>query len=194
MFPISVRVEDVLELTDPRAMRALAHPVRLAILETLHTEATANATECARQVGESPQACSYHLRSLAKWGIVRVVESSDGRETRWALASRGIRFSSGAEGSPGFEAAAAALKTIVLARDDRILAEFLAREQELPVEWRDAAGFSSGIVYVTPAELEEVQARVVEILNEFDRHDEADRPEGARRVDVAFRAIPRVGD
>lgn len=187
-------VDDVLELTDPRAMRALAHPVRLAILETLHTEATANATECSRQVGESPQACSYHLRSLAKWGIVRIVESPDGRETRWELASRGIRFASGAEGSHGVEAAAAALKTIVLDRDDRILADFFAREHELPADWRDAAGFSSGIVYVTPAELAEVQNRVIEILNEFDRRNEADRPEGARRVDVAFRAIPRVGD
>lgn len=189
-----MQADDVLELTDPRAMRALAHPVRLAILETLHAQATANATECSREVGESPQACSYHLRSLAKWGIVRTVESSDGRETRWELASRGIRFSSGREGSPGFEAAAAALKAIVLDRDDRILAEFLAREQELPAEWRDAAGFSSGIVYVTPAELEQLQGRVVELLNEFDRRDEADRPEGARRVDVAFRAIPKVGD
>lgn len=189
-----MRTDDVLELTDPRAMRALAHPVRLAILETLHTQATANATECSRAVGESPQACSYHLRSLAKWGIVRTVESSDGRETRWELASRGIRFASGTEASPGFEAAAAALKAIVLERDDRILAQFLAREHELPGEWRDAAGFSSGIVYVTPTELEQLQGRVIEVLNEFDRRDEADRPEGARRVDVAFRAIPKVGD
>ena len=174
-------------------MRALAHPVRLAILETLHTEATANATECSRQVGESPQACSYHLRSLAKWGIVRIVESSDGRETRWELASRGIRFASGTESTPGFEAAAAALKTIVLERDDRILAEFLAREHELSAEWREAASFGSGIVYVTPSELEQLHGRMIELLNEFDRRDERDRPEGARRVDLAFRAIPRVG-
>jgi DNA-binding transcriptional ArsR family regulator len=175
-------------------MRALAHPVRLAILEVLHLRATANATECSQEVGESPQACSYHLRSLAKWGIVRTVESSDGRETRWELASRGIRFASGAQGSAASEAASAALKRVVLERDDRLVADFLAREHELPVEWRDGASFSSGIVYVTPAELQEIESRLIELLQRFERRQAGERPEGSRRVDVVFRAIPKVGE
>jgi DNA-binding transcriptional ArsR family regulator len=174
-------------------MRALAHPVRLSILDLLHTEGTANATECSRAVGESPQACSYHLRALAKWGIVRTVDSADGRETRWELAARGIRFASGEKGTPAYDAAAAALKTTVLDRDERLLSEYFAREHELPEEWRHAI-LSSGIVHVTPAEMEELSRQVHEVVKQYERRRKGDRPEGARRVDVMFRAIPKAGD
>jgi predicted ArsR family transcriptional regulator len=174
-------------------MRALAHPVRLAILDLLHTEGTANATECAREVGESPQACSYHFRSLAKWGIVRKAGSTDGRETRWELASRGITFSRGERARRGYGAAAAALRATVLERDERIVAEFNAREHELPEEWRKVTILTS-IVHATPEELEELGRRVDEVTKELGRRRMTDRPLGARRVDVTFRAIPKVGE
>ena len=174
-------------------MRALAHPVRLSILDLLHTEGTANATECSRIVGESPQSCSYHLRALAKWGIVRTVDSADGRETRWELAARGIKFASAEKGTPGHDAAATALKATVLDRDERILDQYFAREQELPEEWQHAI-LSSGIVYVTPAEMEELSERVHELLKEYERRAKSVRPEGSRRVDVIFRAIPNPGE
>ena len=174
-------------------MRALAHPVRLAILELLHEGGTATATECSRRMGESPQACSYHLRALAKWGLVRHVESPDGRETRWGPAARSVTFASGAERTPGHAAASAALKTTVLDRDERIVAEFLAREHELPEEWREAASFASGFVQLTVDELEELSRRVRELTKEFETRTTSDRPEGARRVDVIVRLIPEVG-
>ena len=59
-----------LELSDPKAMRALAHPARLTILELLRAEGTTTATRCASEIGSSPQAASYHLRALAKWGLM----------------------------------------------------------------------------------------------------------------------------
>jgi DNA-binding transcriptional ArsR family regulator len=194
VLPISTTTsDDVLELNDPKAMRALAHPVRLAILDVLDAQETTNATECARRVGESPQACSYHLRALAKWGIVRTVESADGRETRWQLSARNIRFGSGAKGSPGYDAATAALQTTVLARDERIIGDFFARQSELPEEWRHAT-FSSALLHLTQEELVELTRRIEEITREYDRPREGDRPDGARQVDVVFRAIPKVGD
>jgi DNA-binding transcriptional ArsR family regulator len=194
VLPISTTTsDDVLELNDPKAMRALAHPVRLAILDVLDAQGTTNATECARRVGESPQACSYHLRALAKWGIVRTVDSADGRETRWQLAARNIKFGAKGKGTPGYGAATAALQTTVLARDERTLSEFFARQGELPEEWRHAT-LSSALVHVTPEELEELSRRLEAVVREYDRPSERDRPEGARQVDVVFRAIPKVGD
>ena len=53
------------ELTDPRMMRALAHPARIAIWMHLGLNGPATATECAEIAGLSPSACSYHLRTLA---------------------------------------------------------------------------------------------------------------------------------
>lgn len=183
---------ETLELTDPRAMRALAHPVRLAILELLHERGTANATECARKVGESPQACSYHLRALAKWGFTRHVESEDARETRWAPSARSVQFSSVADESPEFQAAASLLQRQVLDRDNRTVGEYLRREHELSDDWRDAATFSSGFIVVSPDELRELNRQFAELLRAYGS-DRTDRPEHARRVDVIMRALPRVG-
>ena len=73
------------ELTDPRMMRALAHPARIAIWMHLGLHGPATATECAEIAGLSPSACSYHLRTLARYGFVEEDPDSaaDGRERPW---------------------------------------------------------------------------------------------------------------
>jgi DNA-binding transcriptional ArsR family regulator len=173
-------------------MRALAHPVRLSILEVLHAEGTATPTECAQEVGESPQACSYHLRALAKYGLVRRVSTEDGRETRWELAAAGIRFSLATSKAPEYEAAAQALASRLLERDDSVVAEYLAREAELDTEWRDAAIFATHIIHVTPEELRGLQRELEQLLGPYRRSSVADRPSGARRVHAVTRAVPRL--
>jgi len=173
-------------------MRALAHPARLAILERLHVSGPSNATECARELETSPQAASYHLRALAKWGIVRRAESDDGRETRWELAARSIKFASGEDSQ--FRAAAQALGRRLLERDARFVDEYLAAEADFEREWREAATFSSGTIYVTARELEQIAGELHQLFKRYERQDEADRPTGSRRVHVIFRAVPRVND
>jgi predicted transcriptional regulator len=59
-----------LSLTDVNAMRAMAHPARIALHLHLALEGPATATECSPVVGLSPSACSYHLRQLARYGFV----------------------------------------------------------------------------------------------------------------------------
>src|SRR5215472_4220467 len=83
---------DQLEVTDPRAMRALAHPVRLDILSAL-AKGPKTATECAEAVGESPQSCSYHLRTLAKYGFVERAEATNGKERPWRKVKSGLNWS-----------------------------------------------------------------------------------------------------
>jgi DNA-binding transcriptional ArsR family regulator len=58
-------------LSDPRAIRALAHPARLALLEALLAGEELTATEAASVTGLSPSATSYHLKALERWGIWR---------------------------------------------------------------------------------------------------------------------------
>lgn len=185
-------VSQELRLTDARTLRALAHPVRLAILDVLHADGTATPTECSQAVGESPQACSYHLRALAKYGLVRRASTDDGRETRWELAAGGIRFSLATSKAPEYEAAAHALAARMLERDDGIVAEYLEREQELEVEWREAAIFSTSSIHVTSDELRTLQRELEELLAPYRRPGRADRPAEARRVHVVTRAVPRL--
>ena len=77
------------ELTDPKAMRALAHPVRLALLEAFADTETLTATEAGERVGESPANASFHLRQLAKYGFVEEAEGGTGRRRPWKLKQQG---------------------------------------------------------------------------------------------------------
>src|SRR3982751_427340 len=81
-------------ISDPRVMRALAHPARIGIVEYLHNSgAVVTATECAGMVGLSPSATSYHLRELAKYGLVEQAPSrGDGRERVWRSTGTGLRI------------------------------------------------------------------------------------------------------
>src|SRR5215467_5092526 len=82
------------KITDARAMRALAHPVRLALLEALAHAGTLTATQASELLGESPANCAFHLRTLAKYGYVEEAGGGKGRERPWAHANQIITLSS----------------------------------------------------------------------------------------------------
>ncbi|MGM7671071.1 ArsR/SmtB family transcription factor [Microbacterium sp. A93] len=75
-------------ISDPQAIRALAHEARLEALEELFaSQSTRTATELASRCGLTPSAMSYHLRALEKYGFVeRSPSEGDGRERRWKAA------------------------------------------------------------------------------------------------------------
>ena len=75
-----------LEVSDPQIMRALAHPARLSIMDHFLSGRTGTATELAELCGLSPSATSYHLRALARYGLVEEAPSrGDGRERVWQI-------------------------------------------------------------------------------------------------------------
>src|SRR5918999_5562037 len=82
--------DDVEPLEDPKALRALAHPVRLRVRELLREEGPMTATEVAERIGESPANCSFHLRTLAKYGFIEEAERGKGRNRPWRAKSGSI--------------------------------------------------------------------------------------------------------
>jgi DNA-binding transcriptional ArsR family regulator len=158
-------------------MRALAHPVRLALLDHLHTVEQATATECAAVVGDSPSSCSYHLRALAKWGFVGEADGGVGRERPWRATAARIEFA-----SDGLEAVV--LRDELVARAQQRLRDALRHEHELPPRWRRAAQTSSATLELTPLELEELGERFEQLLDEFRGRDKR----GARTIVVSFGA------
>jgi len=54
---------------NPRSIRALAHPARLAIIDALATGEQLTATQCAQLTGLSPSATAYHLKLLERYGL-----------------------------------------------------------------------------------------------------------------------------
>jgi DNA-binding transcriptional ArsR family regulator len=180
-------------ITDPKMMRALAHPARLAILEHLNTTGEATtATEFAEIVGLSPSATSYHLRELAKAGMIQEAPSrGDGRERVWQSPAASWGLDMEADADPETRAAEEALLATYLDRDQARLRAYLARARDEPPEWNDAAGLTTSTIFVTPDELKTFFEAVRAQLEPLMRRNRKDAlPEGARTVRVHFAAFP----
>src|ERR1700733_5687329 len=85
------------KITDARTLRALAHPVRIALFEELALGGAMTATEIGERIGETATTCSFHLRQLAKYGFVEEAGGGAGRSRPWRLTSIGMSFSPGGD-------------------------------------------------------------------------------------------------
>jgi DNA-binding transcriptional ArsR family regulator len=171
-------------------MRAMAHPARLAIMDYLSGGAVATATECAEVCGLSPSATSYHLRALARAGLVEEAPSrGDGRERVWRASHVSVRIDPESD-SPEALSAARELMEVVLARDEEKIARWMDSAESEPKEWYDAAGLTRHQLMLTAPELTELFKSVEKLLEPYGRIERPNPPEGARKVGVLFRAIP----
>jgi len=181
--------QERMRLDDPRVMRALAHPARLAIVEHLRYHA-ATATECAEIVGLSPSATSYHLRALAKWGLVEEAPGrGDGRERLWRTRGGGWTIDTQPE-DPETIDAIRALVLLVIARQDQAAREYLARVSDESPEWQLATAFTQSHLLMNAEELRELTHEVFKLLERYSRANRTDPPADARPVSLAFRAFP----
>ena len=186
---------NLVELTDPKMMRALAHQARIAIWMHLGLNGPATATECAEIAGLSPSACSYHLRTLARYGFVEEdpASAADGRERPWR--ARLLAFNLG-EG-PGMPAATRVASRLLVenmrAAAEEIRVQYLARQPEYPAGWQAAVGELFSVAHVTPEELDQMRARVLEVMAPYVRLDPASRPAGALPVRITLDVFPWFG-
>jgi DNA-binding transcriptional ArsR family regulator len=78
---------------DATTLRALAHPLRVRLLGRLRLHGPATASQLAAALGENSGATSYHLRELAKFGlVVEDTERNRGRERWWRAGHRSTYF------------------------------------------------------------------------------------------------------
>ena len=181
-------------LDDPVVMRALAHPVRMRLLEELTLRGPLTATEASAYVGESPSSCSFHLRTLAKYGFIEEAGGGTGRQRPWRPVSIGSRWETTSETPPATRAAGEALAAVVRDRDRRLLEQYLARTDEFDDEWRRAAFNSNYAGWLTAAELAEIQDKLHELWEPYlARFADADsRPDDSRLVHMFAYGFPRV--
>jgi DNA-binding transcriptional ArsR family regulator len=179
------------ELTDPRALRAMAHPTRLRLVGLLRMEGPMTATQAAEHVGESPSSCSFHLRQLAKWGLVEEAGGGRGRERPWQATAQFTNWHMASlEGEGG--AARTALDRVLVQRYlDQITDWFDRRSGEAEV-WHPLSGVGDYNIWVTPAELEELEDRMDGLVEPYVRRmtERDDRPSGSRRVSFIYGMLP----
>lgn len=180
-----------IELTDPRALRALAHPVRLALVAALRRGGPLTATEAGERIGESATTCSFHLRQLARYGLVEEAGGGKGRARPWRATATFTSWPNVTEG-PEQAAAANALSTIVVERYfERALRAVDERESE-SAEWQRATGFGDMVLHATPDELLELEAGIERLLDPFVARLEQPelRPKGSRPVSFIRLTFP----
>jgi DNA-binding transcriptional ArsR family regulator len=184
----------VTKLTDPKALRALAHPTRLALVGLLRQHGQLTATQAGELLGESSASCSFHLRQLAKYGLVEEAGGGQGRERPWRATAMFTSWPAVAD-DPKVEAAIGLLRGVILDHYVQELARWYEVMADESAEWQRAAQFGDTSLYVTAAELSELNRRVRELLDAYlDRHANPDvRPPAARLVSFLQIAHPVVG-
>jgi DNA-binding MarR family transcriptional regulator len=183
--------EEQIKLTDPRSLRGYAHPLRMSLLGLLRSEGPLTATQAAAALGENVPNCSFHLRQMAKYGMVERAPGADARERPWRATAHSTSWDD-ASPDPATRAAAAELTTVLLGQYGRQAKAFLATRAGEPAEWRAVTGFGDTILHVTAEELSELAAEMSRLLARYDarRDDRAARPPGARAVQVIQMLLP----
>lgn len=186
----------VREIRDARVLRALAHPLRLSLLEELLKAGPATATELAERLGESPANCSWHLRQLARYGYIEEAEGGAGRQRPWRLAAKSQVVPSKSTEGHEFDRARDALLEVLLERSLRDFRGWWLRDRHgEPPQWQDASFVIASWDFLTAEELaafkrelDDVYAR--HVLAHRERLDPERRGSGARPVRFVAWAFP----
>jgi predicted ArsR family transcriptional regulator len=182
-----------LEVRDPKMMRALAHPLRMQLIEAIGISETGTltATQASDLLGESPANCAFHLRTLAKYGFLEEAGGGRGRERPWRLRFRGLEI---APPWPDEESrlAAGAAASIWIGRWMERARERLMRAVGYPAEWQEAAIASESALYLTARESRELSEAVGRLLEPYRArwHDAALRPPGSLPYEVLVFGYP----
>jgi DNA-binding transcriptional ArsR family regulator len=186
------QLPELRQVTDAQTMRALAHPVRIALIEELSIAGPMTATQVGERIGESPTTCSFHLRQLAKYGFVEEAGGGKGRARPWRMTSIGMSFSP-AHDDPDAEIAAGALTRLFRERQLDRYRTWLQTRATYPRRWREAAGDSEWAAYLTAGELEQLNDELVILLrSRFHERltDPSKRPPGSALVELLMFAYP----
>lgn len=179
----------VRRVTDAESLKAVAHPVRVKLLGSLRIDGPATASELGRRLGESSGSTSYHLRQLARYGFIEEdPDQPNARDRRWRAKHRytSWRTSDFVDEPSGREAA-----RMMRMRQVRLLEELIERFDEgldnWSRDWIDAAGISDEVVRLTPATLQRLGDRVMELAREYAAEDaDADDAELVMLVVAGF--------
>jgi DNA-binding transcriptional ArsR family regulator len=186
------RLSGDVRLRDPGALRALAHPARLIVVDELYQGHERTASELATITELSPSAMSYHLHALERWGIVERAEArGDGRERPWRAAGRSLSWTGDLSG------AATATQDVIAGGYLEQLREAFRRwalvESGENEAWREVAGLHRSFLWLTDEEAQALSEDLSRTIRErFQDRDAVDHPEGTRRVLCVLGIVPTV--
>lgn len=188
--PASSEDDATLRVNNPRSIRALAHPARLAIINALATGDELTATQCAELTELSPSATAYHLKLLERYGFAEPAPPrADRRERPWRATGRRTTVDLDSS-TPAGASAASAVAAAYIDTTRAVAFEFTAGEYAEPEEWRNAA-LSNADLWLTVEEVEQVSHEFEAVLEPLrGRASRGERPAGSRPVRVMNVVVP----
>ena len=176
---------------DARGVRALAHPVRLAILLRLRANGVSTATRLAPLVGASPSVTSWHVRHLAEHGLVEDApgDHGGGRSRWWQAVGSGFRFEIDANDPAPALALMDALEQV---EGDLVQQWSQVTRPRLEPQWLAVASRWNTGVIATPDEVAQLEVSIEKLLEPLANRSTTDAPEGARRVRILRYAMPEA--
>ena len=159
-------------VTDPLALRAVAHPLRLKLIGLVGVSGTLTATQAAAMLDSTPAVTAYHLRTLAKYGFVEDAGSASARERPWRLTDLAVSFSWSGEDPAGRVMSRVAFEEWI-----EHVRRYQDRREEYPADVRAASEATEHVLFASPAEVMEVTRKIRALLEPFQaRIDPALRP------------------
>jgi hypothetical protein len=183
----------VTRLGDAKALRAYAHPVRMKLIVALRTRGPLTATGAARLLGEPSGTCSFHLRQLAKYGLVEETGEGTGREKPWRATTTSTTWDD-VQQDPEAAAAAGLLAEVLAEWYFAQLMQYLEVRQRDSEEWQRAAFIGDRLLWVTADELAGIQRDINAATDRyFERLVRPElRPPAARLVTALNFGFPNV--
>jgi DNA-binding MarR family transcriptional regulator len=187
-------VERRRQVTDVRALRALANPVRYRIFGHLMAFGAQTASECAAVVGATPSNCSYHLRELARFGLVERVDNdaADGRERPWRPTGTGFSYqvADADRDDPAARRANRALQHAGIDDEAALAHDAVDRYEGQTAAWQRAEASATYGLRITPDELVALGTAIDALIRPFIGLTRDDPPPDAEPVHVLVRAFP----
>ena len=158
--------EPRVDVSDVRALRALAHPLRNRLLALLRLHGPSTATLLGARVGESSGSTSYHLRQLAAHGFVEEVpDRGTGRERWWRARHRLTSWSTGeVVAQEGGAQVQDEMNLLQLSAQGRVLNAWWEQREELGDDWTEAASLSDYALRLTPGQARALAEQLGEVV------------------------------
>ncbi|WP_410674521.1 ArsR/SmtB family transcription factor [Amycolatopsis sp. cmx-4-68] len=174
---------------DARMLRALAHPLRMRMLELLQADGPATATGLGKRVGESSGTTSWHLRLLAEVGLVEEdSERGNKRERWWRPVQKATRMrATDFIGDPDLAGPLDTYLRFLVEQRYEAEARFISELPRWMADWHDKAEFDDVKLSLTPEETAAMSKEVYAVINRYRR---ATRP-GDYDVVAHWSAFPR---
>jgi DNA-binding transcriptional ArsR family regulator len=168
-----------IDVRDPKAMRALANPLRLRILGLLRGSGPHSVGELSELADAAPGSVSYHLATLETFGFVEEAPefARDGRERWWRAAHTMTHYEpSELLADPESAAAGRVLRQTFLQGHLTEQLAYLESEPALPMEWIKAATAGDTLAYLTAEELRLFSDEVNALAEKWNALRDAGRP------------------